>query len=67
MRYHHAEEACRRKEPLTEKEARAVARNSRKNRNGLRVEAYRCKFCGHWHTGKTPKKPVRVYRPPEES
>ena len=62
--FYHDSSTCSRKEPLTEKEARAVARYARRNKNGLRVDAYRCRVCGHWHVGKRPKNPVKRYKPP---
>lgn len=39
--------------------AKKVARRRRKQ-GGLNGEAYKCKFCGDWHIGKTYVKRTRI-------
>jgi hypothetical protein len=39
----------------------AAANEARRlrERSSLRVSAFHCPFCGHWHVGMTPGQPAR--------
>ena len=53
--------ACLGKEALTPARAREIATKMRKRRR-VRVasaHAYRCRVCGAWHVGATPKEWIR--------